>query len=152
MRSIVSARLVTALFIAIVLCVPCAVTVAAPPDAQRDFQLAATRIDEYRFEVLDQQTEVIEAPRLALPLTYESTIDALVDMRAIEVQPCFAEWWANEYVSLKLAALYTLYMQEDATAQAKVDHTGWLADQLHLEAQKLRSDTFEGCAFPAAAG
>jgi hypothetical protein len=123
--------------------------VAGAQDAdgpQRDFQVAVTLIEDYRTDILDLQTEVVDAPHLALPVMFDRTIEAMKVHRGVDVDACFAEWWAHEYVSLKLGAMFALYMQESSTDQVKVDHTGWLADRFHQDAQKMRTDTFEACA------
>ena len=81
-----------------------------------------------------------------LPGTFDATVGTLRRMRTVEVDSCFAEWWAHEYVSLKLSALFTLYMQESTTDQVKVAFTGWLADRLHQDASRIRSPIYDDCA------
>ena len=73
-------------------------------------------------------------------------MDTLRRLRTVEVDSCFAEWWAQEFVSLKLSAMFTLYMQEGTTDQVKVDFTGWLADRLHQDASRIRLAVYDDCA------
>lgn len=144
MRTLVSLCLATALIAA-----GGSAVVAAEPDESaslRAFRVAVTLVEDYRQDVLALQTEAMDAPHLALPGTFDATVETLRSLRAVDVDACFAEWWANELVSLKLSALFTLYMQEDTTDQVKVDFTGWLADRLHEDASRLRSTVYDDCA------
>ena len=144
MRTLASLCLATSLIAASVSAVAAADTDESEP--LRAFRGAVTLVEDYRHDVLALQTEAMDAPHLALPGTFDATVDALRSLQAVEVDSCFAEWWAHEFVSLKLSALFTLYMQEDTTDQVKVDLTGWLADRLHQDADRLRSTVLDDCA------
>ena len=65
------------------------------------------------------------------------TVEALVSQHAIDIQPCFAMWWAHEYMGLKLTAISHELRDTYDEKASEADLLERLGLQMWMEAEDL---------------
>lgn len=138
-------RSARALVLATALIAPALPAAAAPPGAFVESIGVAADYHRELSRLHDPNGRYRVDPEVAFDRYAELTIAALDGQQTIDVQACFVDWWAFEYMGLQLTAASHAMRRVDPTAVQEADIVEQLGRRMFYEARALLPIAAERC-------
>lgn len=119
---------------------------AGPLSEHRDAFLGSLRTSaSYHRALADLPAKHFDQPETAAYEFERLTVDAMAAQFDVAVGPCFARWWAYEYMGLELTALSLELRRAHAGYEETADNLERLGARMWIDAMALLPDAAAAC-------